>query len=542
MRLEIYEVFENNGPFRFFKKWDEIKKEYITIRTKKGTKTDELYINDSKWALLNYNKSMNALKRFRRGDLTAFSELIEQKIRFKNKDIDIIKKLINRTEERAILTLNGADITLTPHNISKYTVFLKNLFYETENPNIEAIKAVGLGSDRINNLIQNELTTGAIKLLYYPKERKQIKTQARQANTRQLKNRAYNINITQPETSGHFFRYLNTSIFDLTALQIYRQNEIPKEKIINCFFSAIRYYYFTNDEYAKINNLINRYKIYDISGFPRDKIYILCNELKIKIKLYMIRAETEEKKKKNIYMVSYGKAEYKKEISIALYKNHYFPYYDIEEISPYAIDNYTELKHIENFMYITHKTRDGNFKFGNPDNIIVNSLYLVHKLFLCGVFVLSDEIFEIRSEENYEKGYTEYKTENEHYICDFEKEADEEPEPEELKNIIFDEVIFYESIKEIHRKQQEQDIIKDKEDKIKFKKWEEEKKNEIKAYYELNRVILLDNIKKTENEYISLVENKKRELKQKEQEIINYEISDDEREDPDAGWDYNFEL
>lgn len=540
MRLEIYEVFENSGPYRFFKKWDERKEEYITIQTKKGTKTDERYMNDSNYALLNYNKSLSALKRFRRGDLTAFSELIEQRIRLKNKDIDILKKLINRTEERAILTLNGADITLTPHNIAKFTYFLKNLFWETENPNIEAIKAVGLGSDRINNLIQNEITTGNIKLLYYPKERKQMK-EKRQAKPRKLKNMKYNINITQPEQGGHFFKYLNTSIFDLTALQIYRQNEIPKEKIINCFFSAIRYYYFTNDEYAKINYLINIYKIYDISGFPRDKIYIICDELKIRIKLYMIRAATEEKKKKDIYMVSYGKVEYKKEISISLYKNHYFPYCDLEEISPYAIDNYMELKHIENFMYITHKTQDGNFKFGNPDNIMVNSLYLVHKLFLCGVFVTCEEIFEIRSEENYEKGYIDYKMKNEQYITEFEKEPDEEPEPEELKNIIFDEVIFYESIKEIHRKQQEQDIITAKEDKIKFQKWEEEKKNEIKAYYELGREIAIENIKKTENDYILLVENKKIELKQKEQEI-NYEITDDERDSPDASWEYEFEL
>lgn len=543
MRVEIYEVYENSGPYRFFKKWDEMKSEYITIQTKKGTKTDEKYMNDSIWALNHYNKSLNAVKRFRRGDLTAFSELIETGTRLKNKDIDILKKLINRTEERAILTLNGADITLTPYNIGKYTYFLKNLFYETENPNIEAIKAVGLGSDRVNNLIQNDISTGSIKLLYHPKERKQIITQARQANTRKLKNRTYNININRPDPSGLFFRYLNTSIFDLTVCQIYREKEIPTEKIINCFFSAIIYYYFSNEEYAKIQGLINIYKIYDTSGFPRDKIYIICNELKIRIKLYMIRAETDEKGKNDLYMVSYGKSEYKKEISIALYKNHYFPYYDIEEISKYAVDNYMELKNINNFMYITHKTKKGNYKFANPDDISVNSLYLVHKLFLYGVFVLSEKIFEIRSEENYELGNIAYKTKNEHYISEFIIE-EEDPEPEELKNIIFDEVIFYESIKEIHRTQQEKDIImENKRDK---KMEEKEKEIEIEKKQKLKNDILMDDIKATEDNYILLIENKKRELQQntqaqeQEREINDYEISDDERNDPDRGWEYDF--
>lgn len=123
--------------------------------------------------------------------------------------------------------------------------------------------------------------------------------------------RSYGISIidNDPNTGG-FFPYLNKSTFDLEKYGIYK--EFQKENYKNsCLYIALKNSnQFTEIELENIKHLI-------ITEYtPRCKLKILCNYLKIQIRL-------KYRKKGQIDYLIYGK-EYSKIINLCLLHNHYF--------------------------------------------------------------------------------------------------------------------------------------------------------------------------------------------------------------------------
>jgi hypothetical protein len=116
--------------------------------------------------------------------------------------------------------------------------------------------------------------------------------------------------ISRELNTGGFFPYLNKSTLNLEKYGIYK--EFKKENYENsCLFLALKNSnQFTNNELESIKHLI-------ITEYtPRSKLKVLCNYLKIQIRL-------KYRKKTEIDYLTYGK-KYSKKIELCLLLNHYF--------------------------------------------------------------------------------------------------------------------------------------------------------------------------------------------------------------------------
>ena len=126
---------------------------------------------------------------------------------------------------------------------------------------------------------------------------------------KKIKKYSYSI-IDNNLNSGGFFPYLNKSNFNLEKYGIYK--DFKKDNYKNsCLFLALKNSnLFTDIELEEIKHLI-------ITEYtPRSKLKILCDHLKIQIRL-------KYRKKDQIDYLTYGK-QYSKKINLCLLHNHYF--------------------------------------------------------------------------------------------------------------------------------------------------------------------------------------------------------------------------
>jgi hypothetical protein len=141
---------------------------------------------------------------------------------------------------------------------------------------------------------------------------------------------------------GAFFKHINLTNIDLTRYQIY--NDINKDHYIdNCLIYALRMGGLDDE---KLNSI--KYHVKNRS-IPKCDIEKLCDIIKCKI---IIKTDDTKNKEREIY----GK-EYEETYFIGLLDGHYFIIEDVN-ITSYALENYFDLKDINEFNYIYRKNID----------------------------------------------------------------------------------------------------------------------------------------------------------------------------------------
>ena len=206
----------------------------------------------------------------------------------------------------------------------------------------------GYGSDLLDTI--DFSTIQSFKIRYAKKPKKQLKNK-----------------------NAKFFAYINTTNLDLSEYQIYNQEQANNvEDRENCLIQSL-----TNCGIKKA--VINQVKlaISTASYTPKKDIPKVARIINRKITLCFFNKDCSKIKK-----ISYGKGD---EIQIAIYENHYFQFKDNTEYSKFFINNYGELKNIENCKNIIRTTNKGdNYSYGETGKI--NSLLMIHKLFRQGYF------------------------------------------------------------------------------------------------------------------------------------------------------------
>ena len=255
----------------------------------------------------------------------------------------------------------------------------------------------GYGSDLLDTIFFS--TIKSLKIRYVEKPKKKLKNK-----------------------NAKFFAYINTTNLDLSEYQIYNQEQANiVEDRENCLIQSLMN---CGIEKAVINQV--KLAISTASYTPKKDIPIVAQIINRKITLCFFNKDCNKIKK-----ISYGKGD---EIQISIYENHYFQYKDNTEYSKFFINNYGELKNIENCKDIIRTINNGaNYSYGETGKI--NSLLMIHKLFRQGYFrqldmsnfaeasssnLLKDQVFldnieneqeEILEEENIEFAEEEEKEE-----------------------------------------------------------------------------------------------------------------------------------
>lgn len=226
---------------------------------------------------------------------------------------------------------------------------------------------------------------------------------------------------------GAFFKHINLTNIDLTRYGIY--NDINKNYYYdNCIIDALSMGGMNKEKLNEARIIIKD------RNFPKCKIEDLCNRLKIKIIV-----KTDDTKHKD----TYGK-NFVEEYKIGCLDEHYFIIEDVN-ITSYALENYFDLKDINEFNYI-YKIRDGIYRRDNSR--IINS-YDVIKILLNNKGKLIremtlDDIILIGETPFYDKVRQEITNLNYdediclHPIYNFKNEDEILQKKRKLKNVFFD--------------------------------------------------------------------------------------------------------
>jgi len=228
--------------------------------------------------------------------------------------------------------------------------------------------------------------------------------------------------------NAKFFAYINTTNLDLSEYQIYNQEQanVVKDRE-NCLIQSILN---CGIEKAVINQV--KLSISTSSFTPKKDIPTVARIIDRKITLCFFNKDCSKIKK-----ISYGKGD---EIQIAIYENHYFQFKDNTEYSKFFINNYGELKNIENCKDIIRTTNNGsNYSYGETGKI--NSLLMIHKLFRQGYFQQLDmsNFAEASSSNLLKEQIFLDNIENEQELIGDDDEVEEEvkEEPKNKKKIYF---------------------------------------------------------------------------------------------------------
>lgn len=170
---------------------------------------------------------------------------------------------------------------------------------------------------------------------------------------------------------GRFFNYFNTTSFDLSSLDIYKDiNETKYDEA--CFIKCLKETKIVSEE--QIENF--KTKVLN-DKIPKANLNIVCDILKINIKLTHIY-KNKDTKTFNYYGIKNKKKVYEKILDICLFEEHYFVKKELP-ITSYAIKNYNEIKDLKEFNKIYKKTKDNKYKKSNKrflsSNIIVKLMY-----------------------------------------------------------------------------------------------------------------------------------------------------------------------
>lgn len=173
---------------------------------------------------------------------------------------------------------------------------------------------------------------------------------------------------------GAFFKYYNKTNLDLTRFQITDGKNNIKDNNINndnCLIYALKLLGVSNDKLSIIKNYVVS------SGkdcISTNKLNEISNKLNIRIELTYYRKNKTENNKTD--KIIYGKTGniYK----IGLIDEHYFIFDDKTDYTAYFINNYMNIKHLENARYIYCKKSSGYYE--KDKNKCINSFKLIELL------------------------------------------------------------------------------------------------------------------------------------------------------------------
>ena len=162
------------------------------------------------------------------------------------------------------------------------------------------------------------------------------------------------------KANGAFFKYNHVMKFDFTKYQIYKAEE--QVDYDNCLTFALRQGGLCDEKLEKLR-LITK-----TDNIPVCKLKEVCEQLQIRINL--------KKTKKGDYgFFNYGE-QFEETYTIGLLEEHYF-ILDDTKITSYAIKNYHEIKHIQDWNKIAKKGDKRNDRF--IDSFTAIRLLLEHK-------------------------------------------------------------------------------------------------------------------------------------------------------------------
>lgn len=196
------------------------------------------------------------------------------------------------------------------------------------------------------------------------------------------------------QKSGLFFPYINTSNLNLSRYQIFNKTDIENKNINkeHCLFKSL-----------ELNNIkladLNRIKLAFVNGYHIRKAEI--RKIAVLLEKNIVICTIKNNYSKDNELIEINKYKFKcdkkdaENIEIALYEGHYF-IYEETKYSRCFINNYEKLKDVENAYNITRiKTKNNKDYYTRSEDVKINSLLLVHKLFNQNYFVKSDlSIFE----------------------------------------------------------------------------------------------------------------------------------------------------
>lgn len=383
----VYEVFESNKPYQFFKIWNENKEQYDIITVKRESKKAlelknmELETDEKK---NNYEQN---IKDFRAGDMEKLNELFEFGHIFKKGDYRAIEKYIKMADEnhKILFKINNREYTATNKNFKKFKKLMKQLYI------IEDDEKTKTGSDLLDNYLITEIYKMEIIKINKPLKKYDNK-------------------------NAGLFKYFNKSNINLERYQIKKTNEdnISPE---HCIIHTLKLYGIPRD-------ILNNIKLSFQNGynFPVCKLNKLCDEIKCKINLFMVR-DNNTANKHIYYNRMYGDKKYNRVLDIALYKEHYFIYEPVN-YTLFSIKKYETINHLKNYNLATQKNGLG-IQSINPK--FINSLSLLHNMFNINLFI-----------NNYESYKTNYDVKN-IYLENIENEQEiyMKKDVEKNKKIVF---------------------------------------------------------------------------------------------------------
>jgi len=218
---------------------------------------------------------------------------------------------------------------------------------------------------------------------------------------------------------GAFFPYTHNTSFDLTRYGVFATGEKQNHKD-TCLITALR-------NGGLEENIIERLKmIVKNRNIPLSKLKDICEIAKIQIVL----------KRENNKLDKYGK-QFSRVFNIGLIEDHYFLIEDTD-ITSFAIENYEEVKHLENFNKIALK--QGSY-YKRYDNRGINSfkvILLLKQFGLLTEMTIEDKIAS--SGQYYDSVSTEIRS------LEYDEERDMIPivnkgdDPNKIKyvNLVFD--------------------------------------------------------------------------------------------------------
>lgn len=187
--------------------------------------------------------------------------------------------------------------------------------------------------------------------------------------------------------NGKFFNYLNGTVIDLTRYQIIKEDDdfdILKE---HCFIHTLKMCGISEEKISNVKTNV-------ITGcnLSRSNFDAICDMIETKIVLHNFRKD-EDKITKSVY----GK-KYENEISMALYKDHYF-IYELTKFNKYYIKNYRECVK-QNYNTNIYKVSNGLPRYCQQNYRKIDSLQLVKTLFDSNHFYSSELLDEYNSNPN----------------------------------------------------------------------------------------------------------------------------------------------
>jgi len=166
--------------------------------------------------------------------------------------------------------------------------------------------------------------------------------------------------IKKSKPDGSFFKYYNITKFNLTRYGLYKKEDINEDIYKdNCLYNTFKNGGLNLEKLTLFKSFVNNRNI------PVSKLNNICKSLKIYIKLDILQ---ENNKIKILY---FGNKK-DKLFNIGLIDNHYF-INDLTTINSYCINNYKDVKNIDNCNRIYKKDKN-NYKFTNR---FINSFNLI---------------------------------------------------------------------------------------------------------------------------------------------------------------------